>query len=358
MKALAIYAGRKALEHLKRNGLGSADVRTVAGAAGGPKALILGPLDRFLFGHWLPQSAQSVDLVGGSIGACRLAAACLRDPLQAFHRFERGYVAQDYPVLPGERRPPAQRVSALFQKTLRGFYGDALSEVLHHPRYRLHVITSRGKGLLSQLQTRPAWLGFLQAYARNLRSRQALAASLERVVFSSPLGSAPAPLPFDSADFPTTQVQLSPENCLAALQASCSIPFVLEPVHAIAGAPAGWYWDGGLVDYHLHLNYQQLVLYPHFQAEVVPGWFDKHLKRRHRATAFLDWMILLAPQRQWVSELPNGKLPDRTDFTHYARDVPARQAAWRGAVSASEALADEWAQWLERPDLSQVSALT
>ena len=76
MKALAIYAGRKALEHLERNGLGSADVRTVAGAAGGPKALILGPLDRFLFGHWLPQSAQSVDLVGGSIGACRLAAAC------------------------------------------------------------------------------------------------------------------------------------------------------------------------------------------------------------------------------------------------------------------------------------------
>lgn len=358
MKALAIYAGRKALEHLQKNGLSSADVRTVAGAAGGPKALILGPLDRFIFGHWLPQSTQTVDLVGGSIGACRMAAACMREPLRAFERFERGYVAQDYPVLPGERRPPAQRVSALFDKTLRSFYGDALPDVLHHPRYRLHVITSRGRGLLSRLQTWPAWLGFLQAYARNLRSRETLGLSLERVVFSSPVNGRAAALPFDHGDFPTVQVMLNQDNCLPALQASCSIPFVLEPVQGIAGAPPGWYWDGGLVDYHLHLNYQKLVLYPHFQPEVVPGWLDKHLKRRHRASPFLDSMVLLAPQAQWVARLPNGKLPDRTDFSHYARDVQGRQNAWRGAVSASEELADEWAQWLERPDTGQVLALT
>ncbi len=358
MKALAIYAGRKAFKHLRDNGLSSADVRVVAGAAGGPKALILGPLDRFLFGHWLAQSSEPVDLIGGSIGACRMAAACMHDPVRAFQRFEQGYIDQDYPVLPGERRPPAARVSALFNKTLRGFYGEALPDVLQHPKYRLHVITSRGKGLLSQLQTWPAWLGFLQAYARNLRSRPTLGRSLERVVFSSPLNGRAAPLPFDHQDFPTVQVTLTQDNCLPALQASCSIPFVLEPVQGIAGAPAGWYWDGGLVDYHLHLNYQKLVLYPHFQPAVVPGWLDKHLKRRHHASPFLDWMVLLAPQATWVSGLPNGKLPDRTDFTHYARDVRARQTAWRGAVSASQQLADEWAQWLERPKIGQLVALT
>jgi len=44
-------------------------VTTIAGAAGGAKGLILGPLDRFLFGQWLPQNSQAVDLVGASIGA-------------------------------------------------------------------------------------------------------------------------------------------------------------------------------------------------------------------------------------------------------------------------------------------------
>jgi hypothetical protein len=46
----------------------------------------------------------------------------------------------------------------------------------------------------------------------------------------------------------------------------------------IPGAPPGAYWDGGITDYHLHLDYAsaphdtndatdapRLVLYPHFQ---------------------------------------------------------------------------------------------
>ena len=37
--------------------------------------------------------------------------------------------------------------------------------------------------------------------------------------------------------------------------ASCSIPFWLDAVHDIPGAPRGAYWDGGITDYHLHLPY-------------------------------------------------------------------------------------------------------
>ena len=37
--------------------------------------------------------------------------------------------------------------------------------------------------------------------------------------------------------------------------ASCSIPFWLDAVHDIPGAPRGAYWDGGITDYHLHLDY-------------------------------------------------------------------------------------------------------
>ena len=121
---------------------------------------------------------------------------------------------------------------------------------------------------------------------------------------------------------------LSERNFNLALQASCSIPFVLQAVHNIPGAPPGAYWDGGITDYHLHLNYpgaaknatnsiatysmdtaprcqndqQGLVLYPHFQKTVVP---------------------------------------DRTDFTHYGQDLAARVKAWNTACSASAQLVDE-----------------
>ena len=39
-----------------------------------------------------------------------------------------------------------------------------------------------------------------------------------------------------------------------------------------------------------------LVLYPHFQKTVIPGWLDKALKHRHRATAHLDRVVLLSPR--------------------------------------------------------------
>jgi hypothetical protein len=86
-----------------------------------------------------------------------------------------------------------------------------------------------------------------------------------------------------------------------------------------------------------------LVLYPHFQKTVIPGWLDKALKHRHRSTAALDNVVLLTPNPEWVRSLPNAKLPDRNDFTHYARDVPARVRAWQTAVDESQRLGDEFA---------------
>ena len=391
MKALRLYAGPKALAHLSRQGLHSRDIAAIAAAAGGPKGLILGPLDQYVFGHWLAQSNQPVHLVGASIGAWRMATACLNDPVQAFRRLERDYIHQNYALLPGEKRPAAARVSALFGDKLQAFYGGRVEQVLQHPRYRMHVLTSHGRGLLARERGWPTALGYGGAFLRNLVSRQALGASLERVVFSSAAPAsdgapvALAPLPFDPADYPTQQVALTEANFLPAMRASCSIPFVLQAVHDIAGAPAGAYWDGGVTDYHLHLNWLKasdaskniavnqshtkatgsnglqneasLVLYPHFQKSVVPGWLDKHLRWRHRATRHLDHLLLLAPNPDWVKTLPNGKLPDRTDFIHYGADLAGRVSAWTAAVSASQQLADELDAWLQRPDVSLVQPL-
>ncbi|MBC7603345.1 MAG: phospholipase, partial [Ramlibacter sp.] len=118
----------------------------------------------------------------------------------------------------------------------------------------------------------------------------------------------------------------------------------------------------GITDYHLHLNYnaamsEGLVLYPHFQRSVVPGWLDKGLKWRHGATHFLDNTIVLAPDPEWVKHLPNGKLPDRTDFTRYGVDLASRVKAWTAGASASRQLADEFGEWLQKPDASRVEAL-
>ena len=74
-------------------------------------------------------------------------------------------------------------------------------------------------------------------------------------------------------------------------------------------------------------------------------------------THHLDTMLLLAPNPEWVKGLPNGKLPDRTDFTHYGNDLAGRVKAWTAATSASAQLADEFAAWLERPDPRLVQAL-
>ena len=78
MPALRIYAGPKARRHIEQQGLQPQDVGVVPGAAGGPKGLILGPLDRFIFGEWLAQSSQPVHLVGASIGAWRMATPALK----------------------------------------------------------------------------------------------------------------------------------------------------------------------------------------------------------------------------------------------------------------------------------------
>ncbi len=361
MKALRLYAGPQALAHIRRHGLQPQDIAAIPGAAGGPKGLILGPLDRFLFGQWLTQSTQPIDLVGASIGAWRLATACLNDCESGFRRLEHDYIAQHYEIEPGRKRPTAAQVSREFGLGLRGFYGGRIQEVLGHPRWRLHVMTSRGIGLLAREHPVFTPLGNAGAYVTNLISRGLMDAWLEREVFSTTLGGAPHALPFDARDYRTRQVALSAENFMQAIQASCSIPFVLQAVHGIAGAPRGAYWDGGITDYHLHLNYRSprpgLVLYPHFQKQVVPGWLDKALKWRHKATPFLDRMLVLAPDPDWVRTLPNGKLPDRTDFTRYANDLPGRIKAWTAAARASEQLAQEFADWLIRPDADQVQAL-
>ncbi|MES2959399.1 MAG: phospholipase [Pseudomonadota bacterium] len=355
--ALHIHAGPRARAQLRERGLAAADVRIVPAAAGGPKGLVLNPLDRFIFGHWLAGSTHTVHLLGASIGAWRMASACLPDADAALAELAADYIAQDYPHAPG-KAPTSRDVSAMFGAKLDERFGGRGEEVLGQARYRLHVLTSRGRHLLRREGRLRTPLGYLGAFATNLVSRRAMGGWLERVMFSD-LRDA---LPFALHDYRTKQVPLTAGNLGPSLLASCSIPFWLDAVHDIPGAPRGAYWDGGITDYHLHLDYAQmsegLVLYPHFQPTVVPGWLDKGLKHRHAATARLANVVLLTPDPEWVrSALPNGKLPDRGDFKAFGDDLAGRQKAWSRAVAESQRLADEFAALLRQPSIEAMPLL-
>ena len=348
MNALQVLAGPVAQARLRERGLRPEDVRVIPGAAGGPKGLILNALDRFVFGEWLRGSSHTVHLPGASIGAWRLACACRSDPDAALAELADDYIHQRYEHANG-RPPTAKVVTASFRENLALRFGGFEDEVLSHPRFRLHVFTSRGRWLLARDGRVRTPLGYLGAFASNVVSRRAMGGLLERVIFSDPRDALPLP----TQDYRTRHVALLPANLREAILATCSIPFWLESVASIPEAPPGPYWDGGITDYHLHLDYasmagEGLVLYPHFQRTLVPGWLDKALRHRHRATARLANVVLLSPNPEWVATLPGGKIPDRSDFKAFGDDVDARMRAWERATAEAARLADEFAALVRR----------
>jgi len=350
---LQVHAGPRALAWLRERGLRAQDVRAIPAAAGGAKGLVLNPLDRFIFCEWLPGAAQTVHLLGASIGAWRMAAAALPDADAALAQLAEDYITQRYEHAPG-KPPTPTAVSRAFGQKIDQRLGARAAELLAHPRFRLHIFTSHGRNLLRRQGRWRTPLGYVGAFVANAAHRRALGGFIDRVVFSDTRDA----LPFPLSDFRTHRVPLTQANLGAAILASCSIPFWLDAVHDIPGGPPGAYWDGGITDYHLHLNYAAmdeslvpgwsggpgLVLYPHFQSQVVPGWLDKAWKRRHRSTPMLDNLVVLSPSAAWVRGLPAAKLPDRSDFRTFADDDAGRERIWRQALAESQRLADAFAQ--------------
>lgn len=353
MSSLTFHAGPAALARIRAHGLQAADVGIVPAAAGGPKGLIFQALDQFIFGSWLPAAPRQRTLIGSSIGAWRMAAACQRDPVAAFARLGKLYSNQRYTA-----RPSQAEIDGVCRALLAEFVGGHEQDILAHADYRLHLITNRGLGALAAPRGRRAEMrGFAQAALRNLGGRRALARMVERVVVGDARGGAEwLQRPFD--DFVTRFASLSVANLAPALLASGSLPLIMQPVRDLPGAPPGHYWDGGIIDYHLALPYAraagELVLYPHFGEHIVPGWLDKSLPWRRAARgpqrAWLDNVLIVAPSRPFLQTLPRAKLPDRKDFTFHGIDHDARIAAWQRAIGEGQRLRDDFAAFIERPD--------
>ena len=334
-RSLALLAGPDARAVIRERGLRAEDVDVIPGASGGPKWLVLEALDRFLFGEFLQAPrTRPMHLIGSSIGSWRMACLAQRDPAAAIERLREGYIEQRYPTKPGP-----DRVSATSASILDGMLGETgEAEILAHPWARLHVITAECRGLAASERAPLQLLGMAAAAAGNLLSRRTLELHVRRVIFDT----AGDDSPFRGLrDFATTHRPLTRANLRPALLASGAIPLVLRGV-PIPDASGGLHRDGGIIDYHLDLEYGPgagLILYPHFYPHVVPGWFDKSLPwRRARGTNFRRALIL-APTPELVARLPHGRIPDRDDFRRMTDDE--RISAWRTVVHAGAALADD-----------------
>jgi patatin-like phospholipase len=348
---LTIRAGKRALERIKSHGLAASDIEIIPGAAGGAKGLGIAGLDRAIFGEWLPAAPRVRHLIGASIGAWRFAAACCNEPVKALEAFARGYTEQTYP-----RRPSAGFVSAAARTMLQGLFAGREEEILNNPHYRLHILTVRGRWPLVRDSKYHTTLGFGMAAMANAIGRRHLARFIDRTVFHD----ARDPAGFFSKRFDaftTHAVVLDRDNLGEALLASASIPLVLEGVANIPSAPEGVYWDGGIIDYHLHLPYHHsegLTLYPHFTDRIVPGWLDKAMPWRRARGEWLENVVLIAPGREYLAKLPHGKLPDRGDFKRFMGDDAGRMKYWRAAIAESGRLADDFMDFVRRPDPARV----
>jgi hypothetical protein len=338
--ALRILAGPVALRRLREEGFDRDAFRAMLGASGGAKWLVLGRLDRQVVRHVVGGRREKLFLLGSSIGSWRLSCYARSDPDAALERFEAAYFAQRY-----DARPTPAQVSDQSRRILEEMLGTAgPAEVLSHPKVRFSVMAVRARNLAALEPRLVQQAGLLLAAAANALSRRALGLFFERALFHDPRD----PLPFRLPEgFPAARIALTEANFVDAVLASGSIPAVLSGVRDIPGAPPGVYRDGGVVDYHFDYpaTDEGLVLYPHFYPHVVPGWFDKFLPWRRVRGEALERVVLLCPSRDFVADLPGGRIPDRRDFWDF--DTAERLDRWRRAVDASRRLADEFAELVE-----------
>lgn len=341
---LIFRAGKKALVTIRDNGLNPENIKVITGAAGGPKWLILGHLDRFLFTTYFKDRQEPLFLLGSSSAAWRFAAAACMDPMAAIERFQDAYISQSYNSDP----TPAQ-VSREAGKILRHLLkGQGAEEILSHPFLRLNFMTVRCKRLTGREKKDLLLAGLGMAVIGNFIHRRLLGLFFERGLFSDPRTLPP----FASMnDLPMTTISLTPKNLEQGLLASGSIPWVMSGVTGISGAPAGVYRDGGVTDYQMDIPFRggqgEIVLFPHYSQRIIPGWFDKKIPWRKPNPKNMENVLLVAPSPSFLADLPGGKIPDRSDFYTYKGKDTERMSRWNRAVDMSRKLAHAFMEAVE-----------
>jgi len=344
--SLTFKAGAGALESIRKHGLDISSIGTMAGASGGAKWLGLSQLDRAIIDTIFPKLKGPVHLIGSSIGSWRFACYAQADPRAAIERFEALYLSQTY-----SENPDIHEITAMSREIMDAVLGPTgVDEILSNPLFRMHVMAVRSRHVLGSENRAVLALALMAAALLNAASRATLGWSFERALFHDKRDVPPF---FDVTGFPLQTIEMTADNLADAVVATGSIPLVLSGVRDIAGARPGVYRDGGVIDYHLDLPHsaeERFTLFPHFYGRIVPGWFDKRLKWRRPQAGNVDRTILVSPSDEFVARLPNGKIPDRSDFVNF--EPGERERIWRECVAACEALAEEFVEVIEKDQLA------
>ncbi len=335
---LSFIAGSKAIRIIRDEGLKPDRVSVMAGAAGGPKWLILGGIDRFL-AEFFNHRKKPLYLLGSSIGTWRFAALAQNNPAAAIDAFEKAYLNQSY-----SDAPTTEEVTAVSREILDAYLPEKKkAEILRHPYYRLNILSVRSRHILAIESRAAIAAGMALATLTNLASRRSMGLHFERTLFSDGRDRPP----FHTMEgFPIHHVPLVVENLKEAVMASGSIPMVMMGVTDIPGTPAGTYRDGGMIDYHIDIPFDpdpdHIVLYPHYTDSIIPGWLDKHLPWRRAHKKNMENVLIVCPSREFVDGLPYGKIPDRNDFIKFKGRDPERLEYWRKAVQGAKLIGEEF----------------
>lgn len=348
MSVLQLYAGPSALSRIQEEGLHSELFDYMLGASGGPKWFVLAGLDRVIFPELFKQRRRPLHAIGSSAGAFRFACFAQNDSLSALNRLAERYSQTVYSA-----KPDAREISDKGRQLLDYVLGETgVDEILKNPVIKAHFIVARCRHLLASEGRMAQMTGLLASAGANFIRRNWLAGFYQRFSF----GAVDAGLHIaDPWGMSCQHIALSAENLHSALMASGSIPLVLEGVKDIPGAPPGMYRDGGIIDYHFDLQFgptKGLILYPHFNARPVPGWFDKSLKSRRPAAASYDKVLMLVPSAEFVAALPFAKIPDRKDFE--SMPAPQRIAYWQKVLLESDRLGDAFMQLIDKRDIAHL----
>ncbi|MBF0303170.1 MAG: hypothetical protein HQK73_09025 [Desulfamplus sp.] len=371
-KYLSFYGGERAIAIIKEHGLSQDIVKVVAGAAGGPKWLILGAMDRFLFSEWFTKRAYKLSdksssestvgkksdkktpdplfLLGSSAGAWRFAAVSHNSPSKALEKFAEAYINQWYSI-----KPDLAEIDIECQKVLNSFIDDnSVNEVLSHPYCRLNFFSVRSRGFAQNDNPLILASYIAAAAAANLIDRKNMRHFFTRTLFYHPSEKSPfydMDNVRDKNHFPMLKVSLTPKNFKKALTSSGSIPLVMPGVTGIDQAPQGVYRDGGTIDYHLDIpflgnsdnydNKDKIVLFPHYTDRIIPGWLDKKVSWRKPTSDNFKNVLLITPNKAFTDMLPGGKIPERQDFTVLKGKNRERIQRWKIALKYSEILGDE-----------------
>jgi len=346
---IEIFAGHKAAEIIHDKGLDKNDIKVIVGASGGPKFLILAGIDRILLNTWFRERSDTLLFLGSSIGAWRGAAFASKEPVKYLDIFTESYLKQSYTKKPS--------YADLTNESLR-IINDFINEndidyILNKSNVRLNIISAQCTGLSSYDNKTALLLSFIPAMFINMISRKLLLKTYHRTLFYDKREIPPFIDTFKSAN----RVTLTKDNFKDALLSSGSIPFVMEGIKNISGAPSGTYRDGGLTDYHINIDFKindKIVLFPHFSSRVIPGWLDKHISWRTPNREFFSNTVLVAPSKKFIDSLSVKKIPDRTDFKTYVQRDSERLKYWNEVIAKSAIVGEEFMEAVQSGKIRMV----